>query len=74
LRNEEGPGGNLNLYYKKSPDGGTTWSTKRLTWSYANYPVIAIDSKNNIHVVWEGPSHVAIYDKIRNSIRDQILE
>jgi hypothetical protein len=46
--------GYAEIYYKRSADGGTTWSaTKRLTWtSYASgYPAIAIDSSNKIHVV-----------------------
>jgi len=47
--------GNYEIYYRKSIDGGATWSTsKRLTWisgiSYS--PDIAIDSNNRIHVVW----------------------
>lgn len=58
-----GPSGNVSLYYKKSTNGGVTWSTKRLSWSYASYPDISTDSNNNIHVVWEGPSNVAIYYK-----------
>ena len=48
--------GNFEIYYKKSTDGGTTWSTiKRLTWisDTSYYPVIATDSSNVIHVVWE---------------------
>jgi len=46
------------IYYKRSTDGGTTWSTmKRLTWSWTTggwsyNPVIAVDSSNIVHVVW----------------------
>jgi Neuraminidase (sialidase) len=52
---EDGTPGNTEIYYKKSTDGGTTWSAgKRLTWtsdgSYA--PAIAVDSSDTIHVVW----------------------
>ena len=46
--------GNLEIYYKKSADGGTTWTTKRLTWisGWSERPVIATDSSDNIHVTW----------------------
>jgi hypothetical protein len=46
--------GNYQIYCKKSTDGGATWSTNRLTWSFGDSwePTIAIDSSNNIHVVW----------------------
>jgi len=43
------------IYYKKSTDGGATWiGTKRLTWTAydSGSPVIAVDSANNIHIVW----------------------
>ena len=46
--------GNWEIYYKRSTDGGSTWSTQRLTWNsgYSEYPAIATDSSGNIHVVW----------------------
>jgi hypothetical protein len=46
--------GNYEIYYRKSTDGGSSWSTKRLstTPDYSNGPAIAIDSNNRIHVVW----------------------
>jgi hypothetical protein len=50
--------GNFEIYYKRSADGGVSWSaTKRLTWSSglgaaSLYPTIAIDSSNTIHVLW----------------------
>jgi hypothetical protein len=47
--------GNPEIYYKKSTDEGTSWNTaKRLTWtSGASYsPAIAVDSTDNIHMVW----------------------
>jgi Neuraminidase (sialidase) len=52
---EDDTPGNTEIYYKRSTDGGATWSAaKRLTWtsegSYA--PAIAVDSSNTIHVVW----------------------
>lgn len=43
------------LCYKKSTDGGTTWTgTKRLTWTtgISKFPKIAIDSNDHIHLVW----------------------
>ena len=47
--------GNSEIFYKKSINGGTTWAAaKRLTWtsSYSIQPVIAVDSSNDIHVIW----------------------
>jgi hypothetical protein len=45
---------NHEIYYKRSTNGGTTWTTKRLTWNlgFSSRPSIATDSNNNIHVVW----------------------
>jgi hypothetical protein len=55
------------IFYKKSTDAGTSWTTKRLTWNpgYSSYPAIAIDSSNHIHVVWEDntPGASEIYYK-----------
>jgi len=50
-----GPG-NYEIFYKKSIDGGVTWApSKRLTWNsgWTGEPDIAVDSSNNIHVVWD---------------------
>ncbi|OGD21455.1 MAG: hypothetical protein A2Y69_00885 [Candidatus Aminicenantes bacterium RBG_13_59_9] len=47
--------GNAEIYYKKSTNGGASWSTNtRLTWSSGNSysPVIALDYSGNLHVVW----------------------
>jgi hypothetical protein len=59
--------GNWEIYYKKSTNGGTTWTTKRLTYNsgISNYPTIAIDSSNHIHVVWDDrtPGNREIYHK-----------
>ena len=49
--------GHYVMYYKRSTDGGVTWSgVKRLTWGFAAaaLPDIAIDSSNTIHLVWSG--------------------
>jgi hypothetical protein len=46
--------GTWEIYYKKSTNGGTSWTTKRITWNsgISLYPEIAVDSGDNIHVVW----------------------
>jgi hypothetical protein len=44
------------IYYKRSTDGGITWSgNKRLTWNSGNSesPSIAVDPSNGIHVLWQ---------------------
>jgi hypothetical protein len=44
------------ILYKRSTDGGTSWSsTRRLTWTHSNSfnPAIAADSANNIYIAWE---------------------
>ena len=52
---EKAPG-NIEIFYKRSTDNGTTWSaTKRLTWDgtlTSQAPSIAVDSSNRIHLVW----------------------
>ena len=60
--------GNSEIYYKKSSDGGTTWSSvKRLTWTSGNssFPAIAIDSDDNLDIVWSDltPGTNQIYHK-----------
>ena len=62
------PNGNLEIYYKRSTDGGTTWtSPQRLTWtSGSSYsPATAIDSTNAIHVVFDDdtPGNIEVYYK-----------
>jgi len=56
------------LYYKKSTNGGQTWSAPvRLTWNagLSMEPSICVDSTNNIYVVWEddSPGDSEIYFK-----------
>jgi BNR repeat-like domain len=58
--------GNDEIYYKKSTDGGTTWGpAQRLTWTSgdSDFPDVAIDSSNAVHVVWEDatPGKAEIY-------------
>jgi len=48
--------GSSEIYYKRSPDGGTTWDfAKRLTWTpgWSYYPDLAIDSNSTLHLVWQ---------------------
>ena len=43
------------IYYKRSTDGGNTWSSARpLTWisQKSQSPSIVVDSNNTVHVVW----------------------
>jgi len=47
--------GNHEIYYKKSTNHGNTWGpAKRLTWdtAFTLNPEIAMDSNDNIHIVW----------------------
>jgi len=47
--------GNSEIYYKKSKDGGATWtSRRRLTWTsgYSGLPDMAVDSSGYLHAVW----------------------
>lgn len=48
--------GNWEVYYKKSADGGLTWtSSTRLTWGsgYSYSPALVVDSSGLVHLVWE---------------------
>jgi hypothetical protein len=61
-------GGNANIYYKKSTNGGSSWGGfKQITYnsSPSDYPDIAVDSSGNIHVVWQdySPGNYDIYYK-----------
>jgi BNR repeat-like domain len=60
--------GNAEIYYKRSADGGNSWTAgRRLTWNsgYSQYPAIAIDASDHIHVVWQDtiPGSYEIYYK-----------
>jgi len=65
--NDNTPGGDMEIYYKRSSDGGSTWTIQRLTWNSENsyVPAIAIDPSGNIHVVWHDntPGNYEIYYK-----------
>jgi len=59
------------IYYRKSLDGGATWSaTQRLTWTslWSEYPDIAVDSNYTVHIVWGDftPGNYEIYYKKGN--------
>ena len=58
--------GNSGIYYKRSTDGGDSWSpNKRLTWTLNDSldPDIAVDSLGGVHVVWSdySPGNPEIY-------------
>jgi hypothetical protein len=59
--------GNPEVFYKKSTNGGTNWTTKRLTWNSgeSEVPAIAVDSGNHIHVVYsdDTPGNKEIFYK-----------
>jgi hypothetical protein len=59
--------GNWDIYYKKSTNGGTSWTSKRLTWNLSDseWPKVTTDSNNNIHVVWdeESPGNNEVFYK-----------
>jgi BNR repeat-like domain len=47
--------GNFELYYKKSTNGGSSWSAKkRITWNSgaSTFPAIVVDPSGNLHVAW----------------------
>lgn len=57
------------IYYKRSTDGGLTWTTgQRITWGERlfRYPHFALDSSGNPHVAWydEAYGHNEIYYKM----------
>jgi BNR repeat-like domain len=59
---------NREIYYKKSTDGGSTWTSfQRLTWtsSYSEGPAVAVDSSNKPHLVWHDatPGNWQVYYK-----------
>ena len=63
---DEAPG-NSDIYYKKSTNAGSSWTTQRLTWtpesSYS--PAATTDSSNKLYLVWHDslPGNPEIYFK-----------
>lgn len=62
----DGTYGNSEICYKKSTDGGTTWTTsQRLTWNsgLSLSPDLALDSADSLHLVWEDgtPGNYEVY-------------
>jgi hypothetical protein len=60
--------GNNEIYYKRSTDGGASWSlSQRLTWTseHSLDPDIAVDSLGGVHVVWHDytPGNAEVYYK-----------
>jgi BNR repeat-like domain len=58
--------GENNVYYKKSTDGGASWTSgQRLTWTAGTSGEhgFTIDLSNNLHLVWEdfAPGNADIY-------------
>jgi hypothetical protein len=59
---------NMEVYHKKSTNGGLNWSaSQRITWTEGDsyHPVIAADTGGGLHVVWydEAPGYSDIYYK-----------
>lgn len=52
--------GNYEIFFKRSSNGGTSWSTKRLTWNGGDSlaPDIATYSTGEIHIAWADSSPV----------------
>lgn len=47
--------GILQIYHAESSDGGATWTEEQLTFASRdqNFPALAVDSMDNLHLVWE---------------------
>jgi hypothetical protein len=62
----EDTSGGSEIYYKRSSDGGVTWTAKqRLTWAgiTSSWPDIAVDSWGVIHLVWQDSTGEIYYSK-----------
>ena len=58
--------GNSDIYYRKSPDGGSTWgAVTRLTWTSGSSltPAVATGSGNAVHIAWidDTPGNPELY-------------
>jgi len=47
--------GILQIYHAESSDGGATWTEEQVTFAARdqNFPALAVDSTDNLHLVWE---------------------
>jgi BNR repeat-containing family member len=60
--------GNYEIYYRRSTDGGTSWSAvQRLTWNSgpSEYPAIAATLGNTVYFTWDDdtPGNLEVYCK-----------
>jgi len=58
--------GGSEIYYKRSSDGGATWTAKqRLTWTgiTSEWPDIAVDSLGLIHLIWQDSTGEIYYSR-----------
>lgn len=63
---EDAAPGNPDIYYRKSGDGGASWSTvRRLTWTSGSSirPAIAVSPSGVVNVVWEDDTP-GVFDEI----------
>jgi len=65
---EDDTPGNLEVFRRKSTDGGTTWRpVQRLTWTSddSRFPALAVVPNNGIHIAWHDytPGNEEIYYK-----------
>ena len=59
--------GNAEIYFKKSANGGTSWTHKRHTWNsgQSGWPAMAINASNNFQIIYsdDSPGNVELYHK-----------
>jgi hypothetical protein len=63
---QEDTPGSIEIYYRKSTDGGATWGpSRRLTWNTdaSISPALHVESSGNIHLVWSDytPGNVEVF-------------
>lgn len=59
----EDAGGVLQIFHAESADGGKTWADQQVTLGGAGkqYPVVAVDSNDVLHSVYEDANHATYY-------------
>ena len=55
--------GQQNLYYRKKDSNGNWSAIRQLTHSYANWPDIAVDRSDNLHIIFTGLERELYYFK-----------